>query len=131
MQQSRERGEAAVLARGVCAGTIESSKGSASDAPTPRRMVRRDRCFLVRNIPFILLLIGVPVHLGARSGWHRRPAIRRPRPFASGTACSGLFPERKLKNDCCCSPLPAQSSVPSACRDNRLPDQARKPADFP
>src|ERR1700730_11053365 len=45
-------GLAAVLTRGVCAGTIESSSGSANAAPAPRRTVRRDRCFLVRNILF-------------------------------------------------------------------------------
>src|SRR6202047_2902034 len=43
-------GLAAVLTRGVCAGTIESSSGSANAAPAPRRTVRRDRCFLVTNI---------------------------------------------------------------------------------
>src|SRR5215469_1370462 len=43
-------GTAAVLARGVCAGIIESSSGSARATPAPRRTVRRDMCFFVRNI---------------------------------------------------------------------------------
>ena len=42
-------GSAAVLPSGVCAGTIESSSGSASDTPMPRRTVRRERCFFVMN----------------------------------------------------------------------------------
>jgi len=41
------------LAKGVCAGTIESSNGNAKDAPTPRRMVLRERCFLVMNMLFL------------------------------------------------------------------------------
>src|SRR5579864_5322110 len=47
---------AAVLATGVCAGTIESSSGSAKDTPMPRRTVRRERCFLVMNIALGLLI---------------------------------------------------------------------------
>src|ERR1700720_3189842 len=43
---------AAVLLNGVCAGTIESSNGSASATPAPRRTARRDMCFLVMNIGF-------------------------------------------------------------------------------
>src|SRR5579864_1085452 len=43
---------AAVLLKGVCAGTIESSRGSASATPAPRRTVRRDMYFLVMNIGF-------------------------------------------------------------------------------
>src|ERR1700733_2666750 len=43
-------GAAAVCARATAAGIIASSNGSATTAPTPRRTVRRDRCFLVRNI---------------------------------------------------------------------------------
>jgi hypothetical protein len=35
---------------GVWAATIESSSGSATDAPMPRNTVRRDRCFFVMNI---------------------------------------------------------------------------------
>ena len=38
------------LASGVCAGTIESSRGSASVTPIPRKNVRRGKCFLVMNI---------------------------------------------------------------------------------
>src|ERR1700733_16324968 len=43
-------GAAAVCARATAAGIIASSNGSATTAPTPRRTVRRDKCFLVRNI---------------------------------------------------------------------------------
>src|SRR5262245_37959877 len=45
MPQNRLFGVAAVLAKGVCAGSIESSNGSARVTPVPRRNVRRDRCF--------------------------------------------------------------------------------------
>ena len=41
---------AAVCAHAVCAGIIASSSGSAMVAPAPFRTVRRDRCFLVRNM---------------------------------------------------------------------------------
>ena len=44
------RAFAAVFASSVRAGTIASSRGSASVAPTPRRNVRRGRCFLVMNM---------------------------------------------------------------------------------
>src|SRR5215467_6156772 len=47
---SREVGLAAVFASSVRAGTIASSRGSASAAPAPFRNVRRGRCFLVMNI---------------------------------------------------------------------------------
>ena len=39
-------GLAAVRAVGVCAGTMESSKGKRTETPNPRRAVRRERCFL-------------------------------------------------------------------------------------
>jgi hypothetical protein len=52
----RGGGFAAVFAIAVKAGTIASSSGSASDAPTPRRKVRRGRAILVTNIIWILLL---------------------------------------------------------------------------
>src|SRR4051812_23642158 len=48
---------AAVLAIGVCAGTIESRKGSASVTPAPLRRVRRDTYFLVMNIDFSLAIL--------------------------------------------------------------------------
>src|SRR5579885_330999 len=51
MKPSRGKGFAAVRLRGVCAGSIESSSGSAMDTPRPRKKVRRGRCFFVRNIP--------------------------------------------------------------------------------
>ena len=51
MKPKRCSGAAAVLASGVCAGTIASSSGRANVAPTLLRMnVRREMCFLVRNI---------------------------------------------------------------------------------
>src|SRR5262249_11032262 len=45
MQANRVFPAAAVLATGVCAGTIESSSGSAIVTPMPRSRVRRERCF--------------------------------------------------------------------------------------
>src|SRR5689334_8724221 len=48
-------GAAAVLRWGVCAGTIDSRKGSATAAPMPRSIVRRERFFFVINIRFLLL----------------------------------------------------------------------------
>jgi hypothetical protein len=50
MQASRDAGAAAVFASSVLAGTIESSNGSANEAPMPFRTVRRERCFFVMNI---------------------------------------------------------------------------------
>src|SRR5688572_32038976 len=49
MHPRRVRALAAVCAHVVAAGTIESSKGSASVTPAPRRNVRRDRWVLVRK----------------------------------------------------------------------------------
>src|ERR1700722_9864186 len=46
----RGAGLAAALLSAVCAGSIESNKGSAMVTPIPRRNVRRGRCFFVRNI---------------------------------------------------------------------------------
>jgi hypothetical protein len=50
MHPNRLRGLAAVPASAVAAGTIDSSRGSASVTPVPLRKVRRERCFLVMNI---------------------------------------------------------------------------------
>ena len=50
MPQKRLFGSAAVLTSGVPAGIIESSSGSASVTPMPRRNVRRGRCFFVMNM---------------------------------------------------------------------------------
>src|SRR5947209_4947185 len=46
------------LLSGVCAGSIESSSGKASETPAPCRKVRLGRCFLEMNIvmPFLLQL---------------------------------------------------------------------------
>src|SRR5262245_7733433 len=49
MPQKRLLGSAAVLTSGVLAGIIESSSGSASVTPMPRRKVRRGRYFFVIN----------------------------------------------------------------------------------
>src|SRR5260370_36548510 len=50
MPVKRVLGVAAVLVKGVCAGTIESNSGSASATPAPWSTVRREMCFLVINI---------------------------------------------------------------------------------
>src|SRR6185369_13220410 len=50
MPTKRFTGAAAVRRSGVIAGSIDSSSGSASVTPAPRRNVRRGRCFLVTNI---------------------------------------------------------------------------------
>src|SRR5690606_6433083 len=49
----RGLGAAAVFARAVPAGIIASSRGSAIAAPAPFRTVRRDRCFLERNMALV------------------------------------------------------------------------------
>jgi hypothetical protein len=41
---------ASVFARTDRAGIIESRNGSATVAPIPRSTVRRDKCFLVKNM---------------------------------------------------------------------------------
>src|SRR5580698_2761304 len=48
----RLTGAAAVLAKGVCAGTIESSRGKPSLMPAPRKNVRRGMNFFSINISF-------------------------------------------------------------------------------
>ena len=45
MPTKRRTGAAAVSRGGVSAGTIDSSSGSASVTPAPRRNVRRGMCF--------------------------------------------------------------------------------------
>src|SRR5262252_8596363 len=50
MPTKRFTGAAAVSRSGVNAGTIDSSSGSASVTPAPRRNVRRGMCFLAMNI---------------------------------------------------------------------------------
>ena len=50
MHPRRVFGVAAVCASAVPAGTIDSSSGSASVTPAPRRNVRRERCFFVMNV---------------------------------------------------------------------------------
>src|SRR5262249_27579167 len=52
----RRAGAAAVSRAGVRAGTIDSSSGSASVTPAPRRKVRRGMCLFVRYI--VMLLAG-------------------------------------------------------------------------
>ena len=55
MPVKRGLGMAPLFARGVCAGIIESSSGSARVMPAPRRNARRGMCFFVRNISFVFL----------------------------------------------------------------------------
>src|SRR6186713_2656697 len=55
MKPMRGEGAAAVCARAVPAGIIASSSGSAIVTPAPRRKVRRDKCFFVMNMCFLLL----------------------------------------------------------------------------
>src|SRR5215813_9795453 len=43
-------GAAAVLLKGVWAGSMDSRKGKAKVVPTPRRNVRRGMCFFVMTI---------------------------------------------------------------------------------
>src|SRR5258708_8481409 len=50
MPTKRFTGAAAVRRRGVSAGSIDSSSGSASVTPAPRRNVRRGMYFLVANM---------------------------------------------------------------------------------
>src|SRR5882724_5968276 len=50
MHPSRLFGLAAVLFKGVCAGTIDSRNGNATVTPAPRRNVRRERDFFVMNM---------------------------------------------------------------------------------
>src|ERR1700722_18427544 len=53
----RAFGVAAVCASAVEAGIMASKRGSASAAPPPRRMVRRERGFLLLNIAALFLLV--------------------------------------------------------------------------
>jgi len=50
MPTNRFGGAAAVSRSGRSAGTIDSSSGSASVTPAPRRNVRRGMCFFVMNM---------------------------------------------------------------------------------
>src|SRR4030095_15661057 len=54
MKPKRCMGMAAVRASGVCAGTIDSRKGSAIVTPAPCKNVLRDKCFFVMNITITL-----------------------------------------------------------------------------
>ena len=47
--------DAAVCAKGVAAGTIDSRKGNATVAPMPCRTVRRERCLFVMNICLLII----------------------------------------------------------------------------
>src|SRR5579871_2096685 len=79
MHPSRLLGLAAVLARGVCAGTIESSKGSARLTPAPRRNVRLGRCLRVRKLmdSFDQGCVAVSSVAGCLERNSRHPAGRR------------------------------------------------------
>src|SRR5579862_8022135 len=74
MPQKRFLGIPAVLASGVCAGTMESSRGSANVTPTPRKNVRRGRCFFVMNAVMVCLSL---IHCSVRGHDRRRNALRR------------------------------------------------------
>src|SRR5258708_39713802 len=50
-------GSGGAFANGTSAGTIESSKGSASATPAPRRTERREMCFLSISIGLRLSFI--------------------------------------------------------------------------
>ena len=66
---------AAVLAKTVRAGTIASNNGKAIETPSPRKAVRRDMCFPVRNMVFILSCAWGPTPMrGARDGSLHSPA---------------------------------------------------------
>src|SRR5579863_6615218 len=56
---NRGLGVAAVWASAVAAGIIASSNGSASAAPLPLRIVRREMCLLVINMFAVFLLISL------------------------------------------------------------------------
>src|SRR5215471_11826304 len=78
MKPIRTSGFDGVLAK---AGTIASSSGSASVAPTPRSTVRRDRCFFVTNIGLLLRrrsarCRGLSLEIAVRAR-HRAVAERR------------------------------------------------------
>src|SRR5678815_5608336 len=100
MPQNRLFGVAAVLAKGVCAGSIASSNGSATVTPAPRRNVRRERCFF--EMKFI-----VPVSLWTPLLFRLRPigrALRGSQNFLSLASGTGRFeprpkPDRKTYND--------------------------------
>src|SRR5262245_10584909 len=47
-------GAAPVCANATPAGSIASSSGSAMQLPAPRNTVRRERCFFVMNISYLL-----------------------------------------------------------------------------
>src|SRR5579883_837555 len=81
MQASLERPTAAVLRRGVCAGTIESSSGSAKLTPIPRSTVRRERCLFVRYAIFVYLPLLERVSITAVRRLSLRSRVRRRRAF--------------------------------------------------
>src|SRR5215831_3695804 len=100
--KKRVFGAIAALARGVIAGTMESSSGNANVVPTPRRNVRRGIAFLVSNT-----LVGPPLscelfnrnHLPfATSALHRR---RRPPvlPKSGGLGHTHVHLERRALYD--------------------------------
>src|ERR1700722_9958910 len=78
MQASRVLEFAAVLFKGVCAGTMESRKGSARETPMSRNTVRRERCFLVMYIRLRFLLetnVRFKKLAGSRASHPKRPAL--------------------------------------------------------
>src|ERR1700733_7653813 len=78
---------AAVSASAVPAGIIASSKGSAIAAPAPFRTVRRDRCFLVRNMALCLQIFS---RRGSKVGRLRRQRRRQGRGGGALAECIAL-----------------------------------------
>src|SRR5579864_2645239 len=68
MPTKRLTGLAAVLRKGVWAGTIESSSGKANVTPTPRKNVRRAICFFVINI-YLASLVRTLFHFRSHLKW--------------------------------------------------------------
>src|SRR5260370_41480441 len=100
MQARRVFGDAAVLDNGVCAGTIESSSGNASDAPQPRRTVRREICFLVMNMP------GLLVKKNTRNTEYEEHPTRCGSPRCSSYSSYSLYSSYPLNDSPPPSPLP-------------------------
>src|SRR5690349_19689465 len=70
---SRICGLAAVFARGVWAGIMESSSGSDMVTPSPRRKVRRGRCRLLIKVMFpVSWRYKSPDVLSLAGGWDAR-----------------------------------------------------------
>src|SRR4029453_4122336 len=86
MNPMRGFGFAAVWASTVHAGTIASRNGRPTATPAPRRKVRRERCFLVRNMSALR-----PVQKDRPYGYGRaRPSGRADAVVDTGSASGTL-----------------------------------------